>query len=360
MASPDEFDDLVFDDPDEDQEDDDLWFLPDTDAELGALEPPGFAAILRPSDGLPFIELTAWRDAQASLAVELANLSGELGALATALHHGPAGWRRRLAFREVVDLSWWSGTRLTHKKIALWVMHRTGSTDDTSRALAHASWAMNHLSSGSSPNDSLSDFLERSPRSSEDLWDSFEFGFAEAQDEVLRVMHQGQGLHPVVSAARVFHAWRSLGPQAAVDMEAAVLAARLAGERWSSAEHGIVFMPIAQTTNTALQGRGDATSRLSAWLAGAEQACLAARLHLGSLTRWRARADQTTADLSGRTVPAVLEIFGDLPHVTPEIAARIAGATQRSIRNCLNLLEDRGVIREITGYRRSRVWEAKL
>jgi hypothetical protein len=360
-SDPIDFNDLPLENDLSDAEDEeDLWFLPDTDDELDVSDAPGFAPILRPSDGLPFIELESWRDAQAGLAVELADVSGELGALAQTLSTGPLGWRRRLAFREVIDLSWWSGTRLSYQKVALWVMHRVGSTDDTSRALAHAAWAMNHLATGPSPKEGLSGFLERSPRSEEDMWDGFDFGFAEAQYEVQRVMDQSFGLHPIVSAARVFHAWRSLGPQAAVDMEAAVLAARIAGERWSAAETGVVFMPIAQTTNAALEGRGDAHKRLASWLSGAEQACVAARLNLRSLVRWRENAGASVNDVPGRTISKVLDVFGDLPHVTPEMAAQELGAPQRSVRRYLATLEERGVIREITGYRRSRIWEAVL
>jgi len=328
----------------------DLWFLPGPDPEEDL--PPGAAPEPR-APGVPLFDPAPWAAAQAGLAVELAEVAQLFGALDQRLRLAPEGWRQRLALREVSDLSWWAGDRLGAERIALWVTLRTGSTEDTERALARAGWAMRRLTAG--PVEDLAGFLGRT------RIDSAPGGGAEdALADLEEVRADGQGLHPIVAAARLFHAWRALGPAGAVDLEAAVLAACHAGAMARVPGQGALFLPLAQTGFEALRGQGAPRARLAAWLRGAGRATLAALLHLDRVDLWRARTGVEIADLSGRTPPALIALLAAWPQVSAPLAEMETGASRAAVQRNLDRLAARGLIREITGQGRYRVWAARL
>lgn len=344
----------------DDQEDrpneDDLWFLPGPEL-ADEKVPPGATPERSHGQGRLF-DPAPWHAAQCLFAGELAEVAGLFGALDQRLRDGPAGWRSRLALREVADLGWWTGDRLDVDRIALWVMLRIGSTEDTEQALARAGWAMRHLSSGLFPVEGLAAFLERAPRP------MAAFAPQTAPEAVLadlaEVMAAGEGLHPVVAAARLFHAWRSLGPPGSADIEAAVLAARHGALMARAPGQGALFLPLAQTGSDALRGQGDPEAKLAAWLRGAERATLAALLHLDRVAAWRARADMRIADLSGRTPPRMLDLLEAWPQITAPMAEAETEASRAAVQRNLAIFEARGLVREITGQGRYRVWSAAL
>lgn len=333
---------------------DDLWFLPGPDLEEDV--PPGMRPA-RPPEQVVLFEAAPWRAAQAELALELAEVAGLFGALDQRLRTGPAGWGARLALREVADLSWWSGARLSQERIALWDALRIGATEDTERALARAGWAIRRLTAGPAPGEGLARFLERTPRaraaSPEQVPDD---PLADLSD----ILASGPGLHPVAAAARLFHAWRALGPPGAADLEAAVLGMRHAAGAARAPGQGALFLPLAQTGTEALRGQGDPRARLAAWLRGAERATLAALLHLDRVATWRQRVDEAIADLSGRTPHALVALLEAWPLVSASLAEAETGASRAAVQRNLDRLEQRGVIREITGQGRYRFWVAAV
>lgn len=334
----------------------DLWFLPGPEAEEEDLPPGGAPARLAGQRGL--FDPEAWSAAQSSLARELAEVAGLFGALDQRLRDAPVGWRSRLALREVADLSWWTGDRLGADRIALWVSLRIGSTEDTEQALAHAGWAMRRLSSGPFPFDGPAVFLERTSRSLAD------FDKQEAPDlalaDLAELMASGKGLHPIVAAARLFHAWRALCGSGSADIEAAVLAARHAALTGRAPGQGALFMPLAQTGSEALRGQGEPEAKLKSWLRGAERATIAALLHLDQVSEWHGLAKRRIVDLSGRTPPRLLELLESWPQVTAPMAEAEIGASRAAVQRNLAVFEERGLIREVTGQGRYRVWSAVL
>ncbi|MDX2482913.1 MAG: helix-turn-helix domain-containing protein, partial [Pseudodonghicola sp.] len=258
------------------------------------------------------------------------------------------------------DLSWWTGDRLGQERIALWVTLRIGSTQDTERALARAGWAMRRLASGPTPRpgDELASFLDRMPGSMGQ--GQPHAAIEDALADLSEVWASGQALHPITAAARLFHAWRALGPAGAVDLEAAVLAARHAALMARGAGQGALFLPLAQTGADALRGQGAPEEKLAAWLRGAERATLAALLYLDRVAAWRQRAQDSIADLSGRTPPALITLFEAWPQVSAPMAEAETGASRAAVQRNLNRLVQRGLIREITGQGRYRVWAARL
>lgn len=333
--------------------DEDLWFLPGPEA-CEEDVPPGAAPLPRANRTLLF-DPRDWRAAQDALSDDLARLTLIFGELDQRVRQAGPGARQRLALREVADLSWWSGDRLPMDKLALWVALRVGSADDTEQALARAGWAMRRLSAGPFPSEGLSGFLERlEPNDGGGAFDMTRTA------DLAAVLAGVAGLHPVTQAAVLFQAWRIIGVDQSRDIEAAVLAARHGAGMSRLPGQGALFLPLATTGPTAFRGQGSVEDKLRAWLGGAEQACLAALLHLDRLSAWRQGAATQIADLSGRTPGRLLAVLEAWPLVSAPLAEAEAGVSRAAVQRNFDLLTDRGVVREITGQGRYRVWTAHV
>jgi len=83
-------------------------------------------------------------------------------------------------------------------------------------------------------------------------------------------------------------------------------------------------------------------------------------LHLDRLAAWQLRATQATTDLSGRTPPRLLRLLTDWPSLSAPLAEAESGASRAAVQRNLDLFAARGLIREVTGQGRYRVWTARL
>ncbi|SDD44890.1 helix-turn-helix domain-containing protein [Ruegeria marina] len=328
---------------------DDLWFLPGPDGEEAA-------DFLSPRRAAPprLFDPGDWRAAQAALAPDLADLAVQFGALDERLRAGHGEWVHRLALLEVADLGWWAGDRISAERLALWTGLRLGATGDDTQALARAGWAVRRLCGGPAPADAgwqegLADFLGRSNTDGDEL--------PETVADLAEVMQAADGLHPATGAAMMFHAWMALGQGPSTAVEAAVLAARHGA---AMARGSAVFLPLALSGPGALRGAGSPQQKLAAWLRGSAQAVVAALLHLERIAAWRARAIEATADLSGRTPPALIDVMTAWPIVTAPLAEAKSGASRAAVQRNLDLFARRGLIREMTGQGRYRVWTAAV
>ncbi len=346
-----EFEDLTASIYDTDPtEEDDLWFLPPLDE----TEEEGPMPLLRTGAATPLFNPAEWRAAQDSLSAELADLALTFGMLDERMRSGPEGWRHRLALLEVADLGWWTGDRISAERLALWIGLRLGATGDDTLALARAGWAVRRLTSGAAPNaggweDGLSAFLGRTTPAGHEV--------PEAVSDLSDVMTLVAHLHPMTQSAMIFHAWRALGQGMSNDAEAAVLAARHGA---SAGRDGALFMPVCFSGPGALRGMGTAEQKLNAWYTGAAQATLAALLLIDRVSTWHDRAVEETRDLSGRTPPALIEVLTAWPMITAPLAEELTGASRAAVQRNLDKLSQRGLIREITGQGRYRVWTASV
>ncbi len=331
-------------------EDDDLWFLPQQDDTMSEdFLPPGPRA-----DRRQLFDPRDWRVAQAEVAQDLADLTLSFGALDERLLAGPAGWRHRLALLDVSDLGWWTGDRIGVDRLTLWTGLRIGATGDDVQALFRAGWAVRRLTSGAGPSDGgwqvgLAAFLDRMAQGIDEV--------PEAVADLAEVMGNAAGLHPVTQSAVAFHAWRALSQGIGQDTEAAVIAARHAA---TMGRGGALFMPLALSGPGALRGVGEPEEKLRAWVRGAGQAVLAALLHLDRVSAWEARARAATDDLSGRTPPVLIEALTAWPMVSAPLAEELTGASRAAVQRNLDRFAERGLIREVTGQGRYRVWAAAL
>jgi len=337
-----------FDDPLADVEgtlEGDLWFLPGpVEGETDDL-PPGPRAEPRETE-----VLDDWRKAEAGHAARLARVAGRLGALDERLKRRPEGWRHRLAVIEAADLSWFVGDRVGPDRLALWISLRLSGVHDDTAALARVGWAVRRLTAGPGPEVDLSAFLDR--RDPENLDDEAE-PFADRAGGWLALMTQAADLHPITRAGMGFHLWSLAGLGLNGDrVEAAVTASRIA----ASEGRGAVFAPMAMGGARGLRAGGPPADRLARWLDGMESACLTAMRHLDGIEAWAARAEAEMSPLSGKTPPSLRAVLTEWPLVSAPMAEALTGASRAAVQRNLAWMEARGLIREMTGQGRYRMW----
>ncbi len=343
-----EFDALVIDaDEVEQASEDDLLFLPGPMEDEPDFLPPGLRA--EPREAAIFDD---WRLAEAGHAARLARVSGRLGALDDRLKRGPKGWQHRLALIEAVGLSWFVGDRIGPDRLALWIAMRLSGVQDDNAALARVGWAVRRLTGGPGPEVDLSAFLDR--RDPENMVDEAE-SFTDRAEGWLDLMAQTADLHPISRACMGFHLWSlaCLGQQGD-RMEAAVTAPRIA----ASEGKGAAFAPLAMGGAGGLRADGAPTARLVRWLDGMENAILTATRQLDEIEAWSARAEAVMNPLSGRTPPALRRVLAQWPLVSATMAEALTGTSRAAVQRNLAWMEEGGLIREVTGQGRFRIWRA--
>ena len=345
-------------------EEEDLWFLPGPGEEEDI--PPGAPPLPR-ANQTSLVDLKSWQNAEGALAKPLAQLSARLGALDERLRCAPEGWRHRLALIEASELSWLGTRRISVERLALWQSLRLNNALEDTQSLARSGWALRRLSGGvatlKSSVDEIAAFLDRKDpeglaeaeaggQVGETFWDQLTSWCTE--------MQQAQDLHPITRACFGFHLWELVGlldrlPGA--DMEAAVLAARLAT---SDLPGGSLFLPLSGGGVSGLRRGGSPVDRLRHFVEGAAAATLAALRHLEQLENWQRRADRSLAHKSGRTPKQLVTLLASWPQVSAPMAEAEVGASRAAIQRNLNDMHQLGLIREITGQGRYRVWSAQL
>jgi hypothetical protein len=323
----------------------DLWFLPGPMEEEPDYLPPGPR-----SEPHETAILDDWRRAEANSAARLARVAGRIGALDERLKRGPEGWRHRLALIEAADLSWFVGDRIGPDRLALWISMRLSGVQDDTEALARVGWAVRRLTGGPGPKVDLSAFLDR--RDPENLGEEIE-PFTDRAGTWLDLMAQAADLHPITRACMGFHLWSLAGlGQQGDRMEAAVTAARTA----ASEDKGAIFAPLAMGGAGGLRAGGAPVERLGRWLDGMETACLTAMRHLDDIEVWSARAEAVMTRLSGKTPPALRAVLTEWPLISAPMAEALTDASRASVQRNLAWMEARGLVREVTGQGRFRIW----
>lgn len=313
------------------------------------------------ADRSRLINVDTWRKAEASLAVPLAQVAAKLGALDERLRRAPEGWRHRLALIEASGLSWLGTERISAERLSLWRAMRLSGIQEDNRALARADWACRRLTEGPMPDvtsaESIMDFLGRQePLETDDVQHPSGEPIGEQLAAWCEEMERARDFHPISQAAFGLFLWGPAGLLAHVqgaEMEAAVLAARLAT---SGLTGGAVFLPLAGGGLSRLRRAGNPQERLRQFLDGAGAATLAALRHLDQLEAWQGRAEQALQGRSGRTPKRLIEVLTEWPLVSAPMAEAITGASRAALQRNLNDMAQMGLIREITGQGRYRVW----
>ena len=137
-------------------------------------------------------------------------------------------------------------------------------------------------------------------------------------------------------------------------MEAAVTAARIV----ASEGRGAVFAPLAMGGAGGLRASGPPADRLARWLDGMETACLTAMRHLDDIEAWSARAETEMTALSGKTPRALRAVLTEWPLVSAPMAEALTSSSRVAVQRNLAWMEARGLVRELTGQGRYRMWRA--
>lgn len=264
------------------------------------------------------------------------------------------GWRHRLALIEAADLSWFVGDRIGADRLALWIALRLAGAQEDAGTLGRIGWAVRRLTGGPGPEANLSEFLDR--RDPETIAENAE-RFTDRADSWLHVMAAARPLHPITRACLGFHLWSLAGLGQHDDrLEAAVTAARLAiGE-----SKGAVFAPLAMGGAGGLRAGGAPVVRLARWLDGIDNASLSAMRHLDDIEAWSKRAEKVLASLSGRTPAALCALLAEWPLVSAPMAEKLTGASRAAVQRNLAWMEAHGLVKEVTGQSRFRMWRSKL
>lgn len=350
VALYDDLDDLPGDTEEAEQaSEDDLWFLPGPMEEEPDYLLPGRRAEPRETE-----VLADWAQAEAGCAASLARVAGRLGALDDRLLRGPDGWGHRLALTEAADLSWFVGDRVGPDRLGLWISMRLSGVQDDTGALARIGWAVRRLTGGPGPEADLAAFLDR--RDPENIADHTE-RLKDRADGWRDLMTAASQLHPITQACVGFHLWGLAGlGQHGDRVEAAVTAGRIATSEGTRA----VFAPLAMGGAGGLRASGPPGERLARWLDGMDSATLTAMRHLDDIEAWAARARAVMAPLSGRTPPALLEALTEWPLVSAPMAESLTGASRAAVQRNLAWMKAHGLIREVTGQGRFRMWRAAV
>ncbi|WP_029375146.1 hypothetical protein [Oceanicola sp. S124] len=327
-----------------------LWFLPGpAEAEPDFLVPGPHA---EPSETeVVRNRVSDWVEAERDHAARLARVAGRLGALDDRLWRGPAGWRHRLALIEAADLSWFAGDRVGPDRLALWLAMRLSGVQMDQAALIRVGWAFRRLSGGPGPRADLPAFLDR--RDPDRIAPDAE-RFEDRSASWLAMIQAGADLHPITCACMGYHLWAmaGLGEPGGGQIDAAVTAARVAtGEAC-----GMVFAPLAMGGAGGMRVAGTPSERLGRWLDGMTSAIMTATRHLDEVETWEHRAIDQMARLSGRTPAALRRVLTEWPLISAPMAEALTGASRAAVQRNLLWMQDRGLIHEVTGQGRYRMW----
>lgn len=336
--------------------DDDLWFLPGPPENMAPTDLPWPIE----ARGQQF-DVGAWQNAENNLGQLLATAAAGIARLDERLRCSPDGLCERLALMEVADQLWAQGDWIPPEKLALYRSLRL-STVQNARILSLADWAVRRMLSTQGVKQGLANFLGRYEAETDGLSEvgkrPFGKGFERLEVQWFSAQQEAQGLHALTRSAIGFYAWRMLGmsePGAVLEPMAVVSAVEAATE-----VRGLTFLPVALGDKYLFGQTGQVDRLLADWFKAISNACKRALLHLDRLAAWHSNAVLGTCDLSGRTPPILLRAILVLPLISVEMAVKNLDVSKVSAQRNLGLLQERGLIREVTGQERYRFWTAEL
>ena len=307
-----------------------------------------------------------WLAAQSALAVPLARAALSVGRLEArlALMDAPAraGAARRLALIEIEEMLRAQGTPLSRDEIGLDAMAARAGTDLA--AMAQARWALRRLEGQSDP-ARLRDFLalHRSPDQDDAAWSAplserpSGAAFDAAAADFLAATADLAGLHPLARAPAARMLWRlaDLSPDGAA-IEGAVWAAR----DMARAAPGLTFLPLGRHGRAIWADGGPAERRLSRHLAAVAQGAEDAARTLDRLAAWAQAARDASAAIKGSNPARIIAALAAHPVLHTAGVEAQAEISRDTAERLLARLRDMGLVREITGARRFRLWAARV
>lgn len=312
----------------------------------------------------------SWQRAQADLAVPLAGAASALGALDALVQRAP--WLPpRLALIEVETMLWAQGTLLRREDIGRDLMAARMGAD--LHGLVQARWAVRRMIPGgffadlsdTRPAPDLRDLrrflgLHRAlgaalpddlvQRPCGDDFDAAAQGFAAAMEGL-------HDLHPISAAAAALPLWRLAGVSAIEDV---VEAGTYAALRAVTGLETLGFAPLGGHGRQVWRAGGAPRDRLALWYRAVRRGALDGIGELRRLEGWAASAHQVAAGLKGGTPARLVDLALRRPLVSTQDAETLLEVSRDTAERGLARLQELGILREITGRGRFRLWTAAL
>ncbi|QCO57564.1 hypothetical protein EOK75_17820 (plasmid) [Pseudorhodobacter turbinis] len=301
------------------------------------------------------IDPAQWQQAEAGLAPQLARAAVALAMLDQRCLLLGTGAVERLALIEVEAMLWAQGVRVRREQIAAYLSGAGGLTENRTE-LARASWVYRRLLARPGRLPALRGFLglhevpgaglpeDLSPRPKGAEFDLAAEVFTGGMQELA-------DCHPLTQAGYGQALWRLTGVSAPDDLlEPATAAGRIAAAECRA----IGFAPLAPG-GRAWQ-LGAKPDGLGDWLAAIRSGAQSAMMELNRVEAWAVAARGLTAGLKGSTPAKLIDAIAARPILTTEAAANLTGISRDSAERGLARLQAMGVVHEITGSKRFRLW----
>lgn len=332
----------------EEKDEDDLWFMP-FDEESGSEAGSDVKFIFHYSD---------WIDAERSLAGELAEANYLYGCLDERIRLQPL-LKDRIARLEAVELAWLSGHRVGHDILNKHLVLADSIHERDQRAISETRWAYQRYMSSLMPiEDSIRDVLGRNK--TYELTDSHLIKkttgtqFEDLYEEFEEYIKGAIGLQRLSLGALSFFAWQSIEVSGESDFfEAAVISQKISAQ--NTRKGGLGFVPLALGGKGAFLRSGTIEQRLKTWYRLIENACQRAILDLNSVEIFKKRALEVSFKQT-KTYEKIIESFVNYPVLNVNTLMKTADIGKDAALKYIDLMEDDGLIAEITGTKKFRFW----
>lgn len=301
-----------------------------------------------------------WALAQGRLSGPLARAAREVGRLEATLAAltptDAAGACERLALAEVEAMLWAQGMVLPREEIGREMLDARAASDP--EALRLARWAVRRLA-GQGRSGDLAAFLglhrHRDPVAGLDDLRPQGAEFDAAAAEFLAAVAGLAPLEPLARGPALLVLWRMTGLSAPGQVvEPAVWSARA----MAVGAEVLPFVPMGRHGRRVWSGLGLPEARLAAHLVALAAGAAEARAGVLRLQAWSVRARDATTGIKGCNAARVIAVLVARPLVSAaEVEAR-AGVSRPTAERMLARLATLGLVREVTGHRRFRLWAA--
>lgn len=328
------------------------WFAPESGTRRAAHDAP----LPRAQQAAPGA-VTAWAvTAQGRHAAQMARAAMAVGRLDGLVAEMGQGALERLALREAEALSWLAGAPISGEEIAQDQLSARAGTDID--GLQTARWAVRRLM-GEGPLEDLRGFLGLHRATQAHLPEAAHrratgSHFDEAAREFLCACEMAGTAHAFVQAAYARHLWHlsDLSPEQD-RIEGAVWAAR----RMAADCAALTFVPMGHAARGL---RGTGAAELGRYMRAIEQGAASAGADLMRVRSWAARARERTATIKGGTPARIVATLSARPLCSAGMIEQAAGVSRDTAERALKRLSALGLVREVTGGARYRLWSAAL
>lgn len=309
----------------------------------------------------PILRAEDWLRAQNAHSGLLARASGAVGrldaTLAAMTQEARDGAIRRLALIEIESMLWAQGSPLRREEIGRELMDARAATDLDAMRLAR--WGLRRLE-GQGRLDDLRGFLGLHRQEAAGLAESlaarpvgaaFDEGGAEYLDA-----HAGlDGIEPIARAPALLMAWRLADLSAP---ECLTEPACWTGRDMAAGCEALTFVPLGRAGRRVWIDGGPAEQRMGRHLEAVLQGTIEARRELKRISDWAERARRATDRIKGDNPGRVIAVLAAHPLMTTAMVETTTGISRDTAERLLARMQDMGLLREITGARRYRLWTA--